>query len=149
VICAFVFDHLDAQYITSSAFADNPASLAVSRKTGYADNGTERRNRLGKPAIMHRILLEPANLVRYEHDLTVEGLPEFRESIGLDTDERAAAEKGRGAAGRLADEPGEQRSVVGRELAHPVTHCKSRVHQGTGACRLGCREIYLAELRGG
>jgi RimJ/RimL family protein N-acetyltransferase len=85
VICAFIFDHLDAEYITSSAFADNLASLAVSRKTGYTDNGTERYNRLGKPAIMHRIILEPANLVRYKHELTVEGLPEFRASIGLDS----------------------------------------------------------------
>jgi len=84
VICAFIFDHLDAEYITSSAFEDNPASLAVSRKTGYTDNGTERRNRLGKPAIMRRIILEPANLVRFKHELTVEGVPEFRKSIGLD-----------------------------------------------------------------
>ena len=89
VICAFVFDHLDAEYITSSAFEDNPASLAVSRKTGYTDNGTERLSRLGKPAIMRRIVLEPANLVRHKHDLTVEGLPEFRKSIGLDTNEQA------------------------------------------------------------
>src|ERR1700760_770073 len=37
VICAFAFDHLDARYITSAAWTDNPASLAVSRKTGYAD----------------------------------------------------------------------------------------------------------------
>jgi RimJ/RimL family protein N-acetyltransferase len=87
VICAFVFDFLDAEYITSSAFSDNPASLAVSRKTGYTDNGTERRNRLGKPAVMHRILLEPANLIRYSRDLTVEGVPEFRKSIGLDAPE--------------------------------------------------------------
>jgi len=93
VICAFIFDHLDAEYITSSAFHDNPASLAVSRKTGYTDNGTERFNRLGKPAIMRRIILEPANLVRYKHDLTVEGVPEFRKSIGLDQDEEAAEEK--------------------------------------------------------
>ena len=92
VICAFAFDHLDAEYITSSAFEDNPASLAVSRKTGYTDNGADRYNRLGKPAIMRRIILEPANLVRYEHDLTVEGLPEFRKSIGLDADEQTAAE---------------------------------------------------------
>ena len=85
VICAFIFDHLDAEYITSTAFSDNPASLAVSRKTGYTDNGVDRVNRLGKPAIMRRIILEPANLVRYSRDLTVEGLPEFRKSIGLDT----------------------------------------------------------------
>ena len=93
VICAFIFDHLDAEFITSSAFEDNLASLSVSRKTGYTDNGTERCSRLGKPAIMRRIILEPANLVRCKHDLTVEGLPEFRKSIGLDTGEQAAEEK--------------------------------------------------------
>jgi RimJ/RimL family protein N-acetyltransferase len=92
VMCAFLFDHLDAEYITSSAFTDNPASLAVSRKTGYADNGAERRNRLGQPATLRRIILEPANLIRYPHELAVEGLAEFRASIGLDApagDERA------------------------------------------------------------
>jgi RimJ/RimL family protein N-acetyltransferase len=84
VICAFIFDHLDARYITSSAFTDNPASLAVSRKVGYKDNGDDHMTRLGKHAVMHRIILEPANLIRYKHELTVEGLPEFRGSIGLD-----------------------------------------------------------------
>jgi len=93
VICAFAFDHLDAEFITSSAFADNPASLAVSRKVGYTDNGADQVNRLGKPAVMRRIILEPANLVRYSRELTVEGLPEFRRSIGLDIDEQAAEEK--------------------------------------------------------
>ena len=85
VMCAFVFDYLDARSITSTAFADNSASLAVSRKTGYTDNGTELRNRLGQPAVLRRILLEPASLVRYQHQLSVSGLPEFRRSIGLDT----------------------------------------------------------------
>jgi RimJ/RimL family protein N-acetyltransferase len=84
VICAFVFDHLDAQSITSGAYDDNPASLGVSRKVGYKENGTERRNRMGKPATLVRLLLEPGAFVRYAHPLTVEGLPEFRRSIGLD-----------------------------------------------------------------
>lgn len=83
VICAFLIDHAGAQHITSAAFADNPASLAVSRKTGYTDNGSEPFNRLGKPATLRRIVLDPANLVRYKHPLTVAGLPEFRKSIGL------------------------------------------------------------------
>ena len=39
VVCAFIFDHLDAEYITSSAYTDNPASLGVSRKCGYRENG--------------------------------------------------------------------------------------------------------------
>jgi RimJ/RimL family protein N-acetyltransferase len=88
-VCAFIFDHLDARFITSGAFTDNPASLAVSRKTGYADNGVDRVNRLGQPAVMRRTVLEPANLVRYKHDLTAQGVPEFRKSIGLDPDEQA------------------------------------------------------------
>jgi RimJ/RimL family protein N-acetyltransferase len=87
VICAFVIDHLGAEYVTSGAFADNPASLAVSRKVGYTDNGWDRGARLGKPAIMRRIVLEPASLVRFEHKLTVDGLPAFRRSIGLPADE--------------------------------------------------------------
>jgi RimJ/RimL family protein N-acetyltransferase len=85
VICAFVFDHLDAQLITSSAFTDNPASLAVSRKCGYTANGVDVLKRMDKPATLQRIILEPGNLIRYEHKLAIEGLPEFRRSIGLDT----------------------------------------------------------------
>jgi len=84
VICAFIFDYLGAEFITSSAYADNPASLGVSRKCGYRENGVSIRNRMDKPAPLQLLILEPGNLVRYEHELTVEGLPEFRRSIGLD-----------------------------------------------------------------
>jgi RimJ/RimL family protein N-acetyltransferase len=84
VICAFAFDCLAAQQITSAAYADNPASLAVSRKCGYTGNGSDVRVRMGKRAILQRIVLRPADLVRYEHALTVQGLGEFRRSIGLD-----------------------------------------------------------------
>jgi len=84
VICAFIFDHLDAGFITSSAYTDNPASLGVSRKCGYRENGVSIRNRMDKPATLQLLILEPGNLVRYERELTVEGLPEFRRSIGLD-----------------------------------------------------------------
>lgn len=85
VMCAFVFDHLDAQSITSGAYDDNPASLGVSRKVGYTENGTALHNRMGKPATLIRLLLRPRDLVRYGYPLSVEGLPEFRRSIGLDT----------------------------------------------------------------
>ena len=84
VICAFIFDSLGAEFITSSAYTDNPASLGVSRKCGYRENGVSIRNRMDKPATLQLLILEPGNLVRYEHELTVEGLPEFRRSIGLD-----------------------------------------------------------------
>ena len=84
VICAFIFDSLAAEFITSSAYTDNPASLGVSRKCGYRENGVSIRNRMDKPATLQLLILEPGNLVRYERELTVEGLPEFRRSIGLD-----------------------------------------------------------------
>ena len=84
VICAFIFDHLDAKFITSSAYSDNPASLGVSRKCGYRENGVSILKRNDKPATLQLLILEPGNLMRYEHALTVEGLPEFRRSIGLD-----------------------------------------------------------------
>jgi RimJ/RimL family protein N-acetyltransferase len=84
VICAFVFDHLDAEYVTSEAFTDNPASLAVSRKVGYEDQGWRPVDRLGQQARLRHLLLEPTSLVRYGHPLTVSGVTEFRRSIGLD-----------------------------------------------------------------
>lgn len=84
VMCAFLFDHLDADHITSAAFTDNPASLAVSRKVGYMKNGWRRIERLGKPAVMQDLLLLPEKFVRFDRELTVAGLPAFRRSIGLD-----------------------------------------------------------------
>jgi RimJ/RimL family protein N-acetyltransferase len=83
VICAFAFDHLDADYVTSAAFADNAPSLAVSKKVGYEDQGWVPVDRLGEQARLRRLMLEPAALVRYEHPLTVSGLGEFRFSVGL------------------------------------------------------------------
>jgi RimJ/RimL family protein N-acetyltransferase len=86
VMCAFAFDCLDAEYVTSGAFTDNPASLAVSKKTGYTETGWQRVARLGEPATLRGLVLVPDDLVRYEHDLSVEGLGPFRDSIGLGTD---------------------------------------------------------------
>ena len=84
VMCAFLFDHLEFDHITSAAFADNPASLAVSRKTGYAKNGWHHVERLGKAAVLQDLILMPGNFIRFGHELTVNGVPEFRRSIGLD-----------------------------------------------------------------
>jgi RimJ/RimL family protein N-acetyltransferase len=84
VLCAFVFDHIDADYVTSSAFTDNPASLAVSKKAGYSKQGWRRVARQGKQATIQGLILEPGSLNRYEHPLAVEGLAAFRRSIGLD-----------------------------------------------------------------
>lgn len=84
VIAAFAFDQLDAKHVTSAAFTDNPASVSVSRKVGYTENGIDIWAREGKPVPHQRFLLSQGNLVRYEHPLMVTGLAAFRRSIGLD-----------------------------------------------------------------
>ncbi len=56
--CALVLDHLGGEQLTSAAYQDNPASLAVSRKVGYVDNGVERRQRReGELAVLRRRVL--------------------------------------------------------------------------------------------
>lgn len=88
VICAFAFDCLDAEEVRSSAFLDNKASIAVSRKVGYTGDGTERERLNQRLAVLQRFRLTPSDLVRYQHPLSVEGLQPLRRSIGLSsTDE--------------------------------------------------------------
>lgn len=85
VLCAFMFDHLEAEEVTSAAFLDNPASLAVSRKVGYRPGGVRRlQRRPGELALNQQLALAPADLVRAPYPLRIEGLPAFRRSIGLD-----------------------------------------------------------------
>lgn len=49
-----LFEGLGASEATSGAFSDNPASNAVSRKTGYLNDGTEVIARDGMPATVNR-----------------------------------------------------------------------------------------------
>lgn len=51
------FEGLGATNAVSSAFADNPASLAVSRKLGYQHDGLSRKARRGAPAEQIRLRL--------------------------------------------------------------------------------------------
>ena len=84
-ICALLFDHLDAVRITSGYFSDNPGSGAVSRKVGYRENGTERRQRRpGELATLTHLTLDPEDFVRGGVEIQVEGLAPLRRSIGLD-----------------------------------------------------------------
>lgn len=86
VVCAFAFDHLDAAEVTSGAFLDNPASLAVSRKVGYREGGVRRlQRREGELALNQTLVLTPEALVRGEHPLEVEGLDPVRRAVGLET----------------------------------------------------------------
>lgn len=82
-ICAFVFDELEAEEITSGAFTDNPASLGVSRKVGYRDNGTTRFERRGEAAVNQRLVLARDDFVRGEQ-IEVSGADAFRRFIGLE-----------------------------------------------------------------
>lgn len=82
-VCAFAFDHPDAAQVTSGAFTDNPASLAVSHKVGYRPDGRQRLARRGEPAVNQRLVLAPEDLRRGE-PITVSGVEAFRRFIGLD-----------------------------------------------------------------
>lgn len=63
-VCAFAFDCLGAVEITSGAFFDNPASLAVSRKVGYQPNGVVRlKRRAGEVALNQKLVLTPQTFV--------------------------------------------------------------------------------------
>jgi RimJ/RimL family protein N-acetyltransferase len=54
-VLALAFDGLGADYALSEAFTDNPASLAVSRKLGYAENGIDRVAVRGRAAESRRL----------------------------------------------------------------------------------------------
>lgn len=83
-MCAFMFDCLDAQEVTSGAFVDNGASVAVSRKVGYRPNGVRRMvRRPGEWQLNQVLVLTPETLVRGPA-ITVEGLAPVRRLIGLD-----------------------------------------------------------------
>lgn len=81
---AFMFDYLGAAEVTSAAFADNPASLAVSRKVGYRENGVDRlKRRDGEMALSRNLVLTAKTLTRPEHPLTVDGAGQLHKFLGL------------------------------------------------------------------
>jgi RimJ/RimL family protein N-acetyltransferase len=82
-VCAFAFDHLGAVELTSGAFVDNPASLAVSTKVGYRPNGRLRMTRReGEVAINQRLVLTPDAFVRGE-PIRVIGAEQLRSFLEL------------------------------------------------------------------
>ncbi len=82
-ICAFCFDYLEAEQVTSAAFADNPASNAVSRKVGYLPNGTQRKpRREGEWKGSQQWVLTPETFNRGP-EIKATGVAEFRKFIGL------------------------------------------------------------------
>jgi RimJ/RimL family protein N-acetyltransferase len=59
-VLALAFDGLGADYALSEAFTDNPASLAVSRKLGYAEDGIDRMAIRGRAAVSRRLRIARA-----------------------------------------------------------------------------------------
>lgn len=60
-VLALAFEGLGAKFAVSGAYVGNAASLAVSRKLGYADDGIERQMVRGKPHDMRRLRLDRAS----------------------------------------------------------------------------------------
>lgn len=83
-ICAFAFDHLDAAEITSGAFLDNPASIAVSHRVGYVDNGVTRKVRRGDQLAEHLTLRLTPQTFRRGDPIEVDGVGPVRRLLGLD-----------------------------------------------------------------
>ena len=55
------FEGLKARHAVSAAFGDNAASLGVSRKLGYRDDGSEWHVVRGRPAMIRRLRLTRAD----------------------------------------------------------------------------------------
>ena len=81
----FAFTALGAEVATSESFVDNPASIAVSRRTGYQDNGIERLARDGTMAEAIRFRLTRDDWQRHPApDVQVHGFDRCRPLFGLD-----------------------------------------------------------------
>lgn len=76
------FAGLDALTAVSSAFTDNPASLAVSRKLGYRPDGLAVQARRGERAVQQRLRLDRADFA-CPVPVTITGLEPCRPHFGL------------------------------------------------------------------
>jgi len=80
------FAGLGATRALSGAFADNPASAAVSRKLGYLDNGWAIADREGRAARLHHFALDREDWERRRRDdIAIEGLGPCLPLLGLDS----------------------------------------------------------------
>ena len=84
MIVTFLFDELDADFVVSGSYADNPASEAVSRKLGYVANGSlQSERRPGERVVHNRWLLTRDRFVRPDQPVTVTGARELRVFAGV------------------------------------------------------------------
>jgi RimJ/RimL family protein N-acetyltransferase len=83
-ILHLAFAGLGAREAVSEAFADNPASLGVSRKLGYVPDGVELFVRRGERAVSQRLRLDRATWeANRSVEVTIEGLEACLPMFGL------------------------------------------------------------------
>jgi RimJ/RimL family protein N-acetyltransferase len=78
------FAGLGAEHASTEAFEDNPASLGVTRKLGYREDGFAIQAREGKPVAMHRFRLSRADWTP-SPDIELHNLTPCLPLFGLDT----------------------------------------------------------------
>ena len=80
----FAFAELDAEVATSASFVDNPASITVSRRQGYQENGIDRMVRAGTMAEVLRFRLTREDWQRHRSvEVQVDGFDRCRPLFGL------------------------------------------------------------------
>jgi len=72
-----------AHAITSGAYADNPASAAVSRKVGFTANGTKLELRDNTAAEHHKFILTRERFARADEAVVVDGGAAMRAFTGV------------------------------------------------------------------
>jgi RimJ/RimL family protein N-acetyltransferase len=83
-VLALAFDGLGAEHAMSAAFTDNAASLGVSHKLGYADDGLKRQLRRGEAAEMRRLRLDRESwLAHRTAEVRIDGLDPCLPLFGL------------------------------------------------------------------
>jgi RimJ/RimL family protein N-acetyltransferase len=87
-ILALAFDGLEAAEVTTSAWADNLASNAVTRKLGYEPNGEERLDREGRVTVQKRFRMTremwDARAADLRPHVQLEGVEAFRTWLEID-----------------------------------------------------------------
>ena len=87
-ILTLAFDGLGAQEVTTSAWADNTASNAVTRKLGYEPNGEERLDREGLVTVQKRFRMSremwDARGADLRPHVQLDGVEPLRAWLGID-----------------------------------------------------------------
>jgi RimJ/RimL family protein N-acetyltransferase len=81
-VLGFAFDYLGADWVSSTAFADNPASIAISRSLGYEETTTEQVEQHGGREAINFLMTPDLWHSRERPPIEVEGFDECRDFFG-------------------------------------------------------------------